>query len=556
MQGCLTLSRPPIEDRVWVEGSLRGVGDLRRSLGLPGNATDEESLLQAWRTRGPTFARLLHGHFALVLYDAARRRIILIRDRLGFAPLYFRRTREELAFATAVAPLLELGRTSLDLPALKEYLTLRGVHSERTLFADVRRVRPAHVAVLDVDSGRLENHEYWAIRFEPQPRSEGQLVEAFGEAFERAVGRHADAKVCYLSAGRDTSSVATTLARRFDAWPAAVTGTFDIGDRERDDVLGLLAHVGLRGVQRQMTFDEYDRTLAETVSILEGPPHDSSQPCILLAARRAAEFGDVVLGGNGGDECWGGFASHRLFTLLQAVRGNPLELRHLRHLAPDHLLRFAYFLAFGARHGNANVGQYVEFDPARIPVLRRSVRDAVAHHSPWAALADAVDGHGYSALERIYVSFFKRAELVSGQDYLLHRAAGIEIAAPYLEHDLVAFSLTVPRDQLIQRGIPKYVPRQFMRRWLPLSFLDRPKTGFPIPLVAWHRQDRHRRLRAFWREPGTDSFERIFDRRAIQRLVRRLVHVRADFLASYEIATKLHKLQQLATWFRLYDDVL
>src|SRR4051794_20096565 len=144
-------------------GEIYNHAELRAELERAGHVfrtphSDTEVLVHLYEEHGPRFAERLRGMFAVAVWDAPRRRLVLARDRFGIKPLYYRDVPRELAFGSQLKALRALPRLSreLDLDALEAFLAFNAIHGPRTIFREVRKLPPGHVLVLEDGRARLE----------------------------------------------------------------------------------------------------------------------------------------------------------------------------------------------------------------------------------------------------------------------------------------------------------------------------------------------------------------------------------------------------------------
>lgn len=530
---------------IWVtyNGELYNEPALRRELEGRGHryrtSSDTESLVHLYEEEGADFVRRLNGMFALGLWDARRRRLVLARDRMGQKPLFYATLPGGgLAFGSEPKALREhpqVGR-ALDAGGLVRYLFYEYVPAPYSIWRSLRKLPRAHVLVWEAGAGASEPVRYWeppSTAASPAADFE-ETAKRFWTDFKGAVARHRRSDVplgVFLSGGVDSSSVAAALC---EVEPASSVRTFSIGfeDKSFDEsyhARAVAEHLGTDHRERTFSIASAYELLPEVAGWLDEPFGDASILPTHLLSRFAREEVTVVLGGDGADELLAGYPTfaaeraagvfrrlpaparalagaavgrlpvdHRNFSLdfklKQFLRGaaEPLPLAHQRWLGSFTGLEIAELLVDG--------------DPVGIEAehLRR---------------ARAVDG-GPDALSRslaLYQDTYLPEDILTKVDRA-SMACGLEVRAPFLDADLVDWVQTLPASYKLSGRRTKRLLKQAAAGRLPPSILDRPKKGFGIPVGRWLRGPL---LPLVDQLLGRDRLERqgIFRASAVSRLV-------------------------------------
>src|SRR5438477_6235926 len=314
-------------------GEIYNHVDLRRELERAGHSfrtdCDTEVLVHAYEEWGDTFARRLRGMFAVAIWDAARRRLVLVRDPYGIKPLYYREEDGNLAFASE---LRAFPRGDVDLDALDAFLAFNSVPAPLTIFRDCRKLPPGHVLVWD--GGPVELTRF--ARPGPAPASdlrrddEAELVEELRARLRDSVRAHlvSDVGVGVLLSGGVDSAVLAALAALESPEPVH---TFTIGFAERSfderDDARLVAERYGTAHHELLVRPEPELLLRALAEAFDEPFADSSALPTYLVSQLAAEHVKVALSGQGGDELFGGYYTYtadlvadRVAPLARAVR--------------------------------------------------------------------------------------------------------------------------------------------------------------------------------------------------------------------------------------------
>ncbi len=444
---------------------LESLGDRFRSSG------DTEVVLKALARWGEAALPRLNGAFALALWDARERRLLLARDRVGLRPLYFAETGEGLLFASEIKGLLASGKVkaSIDGPALAELFRFQNVWSPRTLFAGILPLAPG--SCLRVKDGRLELTQPYRFDF-PGDRalSEAGAVEELKARLEAAVTRQLASDVpvgAALSGGLDGAAVVSEAVRHlpdlrtFTVGFAAPARKGERAVDERGAAAGLAKQLGTRHAEVAISPGDAIRDLPALIRHLEEPRLAASFQN-LAAARLAAGQVTVLLSGGGGDELFAGYPWRYAPVLpTKTPEGFAQALGKVwsRVLPPEES-------GFWTDEGKRLVAQG---DPEG--VLRRLASEA----------GEVPPLHRALSVE---ARTFLPAYCVLEDK--LHMAMGAEVRAPLLDHELLDWARGLPVSlRLAPDGSGKALLRKALAGRLPEAFLRAPKQGFVAPLLTW-----------------------------------------------------------------------
>jgi asparagine synthase (glutamine-hydrolysing) len=513
----LTTGDQPIRNEtgsVWVvfNGEIFNYVELRRRLESLGHRfytqSDTEVIVHAYEQFGLEFVEELNGQFAIALWDATARRLVLVRDRVGIRPLLYSQTREGLAFASEAKSLFaaQWVRAEIDPLGLAEVCTFWSCVAPRTPFANIQALPPGHMAVFE--NGRLDVHRYWDWSFAAQGEGvAGSLEDSIDELRELFVDAvrlqlRADVPVgAYLSGGLDSSAV-TAAIRRFSSTPlktfslAFVDAEFDEREYQRE-VAQFLAtdHVTL-----SVDAQEIGAAVPRAIWHIESPVVRTAGVPLMLLADRVRETGfKVVLTGEGADEVFGGYdifkegKIRRFWARQPESSWRPLLLRRLYgYLANSPVARGALAGGFFGQSLDEPGDPYFAHRPRwamtnrvlrlMTPEFRQRI-DAEHPINRLADLAPRPDAH-WAPLSRD--QYVEAHTLLTG--YLLHAqgdrvamAASVEGRYPFLDHRLIEFANRLPARWKIRGLEEKYILRRAVADWLPPRIAQRTKQPYRAP---------------------------------------------------------------------------
>jgi asparagine synthase (glutamine-hydrolysing) len=499
--------------RVWVtyNGEIYNHGDVRAELESAGHryATrcDTETIVHAYEQWGDDCVHRFRGMFAFGLWDGARRRLLLVRDRLGVKPLYWARAGDALLFASEVKGLLASGllaaRPNDDV--LSEVLATRYTSSAETLFDGIYKLLPGHRLVFE--DGRVRVEQYWDVPVDgPDPELERlddrTLVDRFRTLLEQSVRLRLMADVplgAFLSGGIDSTAVAALMAREMNR----PVQTFSVGFAARgfnelDYARQAARAIGATSHEIVIDDDDFFGALPRLVWHEDEPiAHPSSVPLHFVSelARRHVK---VVLTGEGSDELLAGYGKYsRALVNWNAARVYERLLpKALRSAVAASAVRLPGDIGRMARRSFLTVPHtpadmfFDNFAGIPLAVQRTLLQPSVFRGDPYAASLGYFNRpNGTSGtLDRLLYADMKTylVELLMKQDQM-SMSASIESRVPFLDHVLVEFAARLPHRMKLNRFTTKRILRDAVQDIVPRSILSRPKMGFPVPFGTWVR---------------------------------------------------------------------
>lgn len=449
----------------------------------------------------------LNGMFAFALWDRRARRLLLGRDRLGIKPLYYVEAGGGLVFASEIKGLLAhpAVRASLDPEGLAEYLAYGNTFGGQTLLRHVRMVEPGQTALFA--PGGLRLSRYWDVAFREDAAMDfAGACEEYRATAAASVARHlmADVEVAsYLSAGFDSTTVATLAQERLGGGIRTFTGGFDAPGLpgwsglpdwydETEGAQAVAGRIGSRHAVVRMNGADFAAVFDDLIHHLDEPRMGFGSFSQYMVAREAARSVKVILTGHGGDELFCGYPVFRSLLLAQGLRRGALGQALGAALAtrpgewPRTLAVLGQELLGGAAGAHLPV-----VHPAGL--LRRMLQPgAAARLSGIDArrgllLAAGSDPDGCRRLTRLYLKCYLPGLFVVEDK--ISMAHSLESRTPLCDNALVDLALRMPFALKLRGGELKAVPRAAMRGRLPELLYGLPKRGFPTPLRLWLRGD-------------------------------------------------------------------
>jgi len=480
---------------------LLGEGDFRTS-------SDTEAILRGYRTWGQQSLERLRGMFAFALWDEERSTLFCARDRFGIKPLYYAVAGDVLYFASEVKALLPfLPEVETDLNGLKDYLTFQFCLDGKTLFRGVQELPPGHY--LRVRNGTVETVRYWEVYFEPDfdhtPRHfESRARELLADSIELHL--RADVPLgAYLSGGLDSSIVASLAALEHGPGLLGFTGKFAEAGYDESRYARALAEA--RGFElHEVEIDEGDFVdrIETVVYHLDFPVAGPGSFPQYVVSELASRYRKVVLGGQGGDEIFGGYVRYLIAYFEQCIRGAIDGTTHSGNFVVTYesiipqlgaLREYKPLLKEFWRDG-----LFDELDARyfrlinRAPTLGDEVNwELLGAYSPFETFRSIF--HGENVQKEAYFDSMTHFDFKTLLPALLQvedrvsMAHGLESRVPLLDHPLVELAATMPADVKFKDGHLKHLLKTAFASFLPREIRERrDKMGFPVPLQDWLSQ--------------------------------------------------------------------
>lgn len=512
-------------------------GDLERRGHRFATASDTEVIVHGYEEAGPDSLKTFNGMFALAVWDAPRRLLLLARDPLGIKPLYYVEHDGKLAFASEAKALLSLPFVTpqVDEESLDLYLTFRFVPSPRTLFRGIRKLGPGEMLI------RPEGQVAHLQRYAPPPPApdlapsredwaEGMLTELRAAVRRQMMG---DVPVGVLLSGGIDSAAILALAAEVGG-PTLRAYTVGFAEAPVEDEVVAAAetaqHFGVEHLHVTLNAASYREQLLPAAYALDEPVATPSVAPYAALCAMASKQHKVVLCGQGADEPLGGYARHLGEKLASS--------QFIRGLAPG------FGLAASVLKGKERLQRLDRVLRAR-PVAKRFVEaftlftpDEVQHLTGKRLDAELLEAAaeailcGTEHLDSLARFLFLDSRFSLADDLLLYgdkiaMASSLEVRVPFLDLDFLRFVEKIPSSIRVSLFRPKRLLRMALAAVLPRKILNRPKRNFSPPDAIWMEQgDDGPGLH--WLDEPASATNRHFSSAEINRLVREQQEGRRD----------------------------
>lgn len=487
-------------------GEIYNFQELRRDLAARGHVfrtqSDTEAIVHAYEEYGDSALAHFNGMFAFALYDAARDRLLVARDRLGIKPLFYGRRGGTLVFASELGALMRSGLFpgEMNTAALDAYFSFLYIPAPDTIYTEVFKLRPGEKLVFE--QGRVSLERYWQPVFAPDPRwTLDGAAERYRGLLEDAVRlqRISDVPLgAFLSGGIDSSTVVATLARMSTQPIQTFTIGFDDPSADESRYARLAAQAfGTRHTEEVLKPDMAG-VASQLIAHFGEPFADSSAVPTWLVSQLARRQVTVALSGDGGDELFAGYTWAHNTRRVQTYRRIPPGLRAildsaLRPWAPSPLAaKLRRFSADARLDGRAAFRRRETClgEEMRMALYRPELAHTITHTAidRFAEHAEA----GPPALEEWML--YQDTVMYLPDDILakvdrMSMAHSLEARIPLLDHRIVEFAGTLPFSLKYAHGVSKRVVKRAYGAILPPALLRQRKRGFAIPIHRWFREE-------------------------------------------------------------------
>ncbi len=496
----------------WIvyNGEIYNYIELRKGLGEKEfrTASDTEVLLRSYERWGVACVERFRGMFSFAIWDERKRMLFCARDRFGIKPFYYARVGDILYFASEIKALLPfLPDIKTDIDGLKDYLTFQFCLDGKTLFEGVRELPPAHILI--VRNGELRVERYWEVYYALDfDHTEKYFHERLSSILLESVSLHMRSDVpigAYVSGGLDSSTIASLAVKSapenemmgFNGLFKEFGSAFD----ESEYAKAIGQHCGFELNLRDIHCSDFLDQIRSVIYHLDYPVAGPGVLPQYLVSQEASKHRKVVLGGQGGDEIFGGYTRYLVAYFEQCIKGaidgitgGSRFVLTYESIIPN-LTALKEYKPMLSKFWSE--GLFDEMDKRyfrlvnRAPDLGDVIRwDELGEYSPYDTFRSIFKGKNVgkeSYLDQMMHFDFKTLlpALLQVEDRM-SMAWGVESRVPFLDHPLVELVATIPANIKIKEGKMKYILHQVATPYLPSKILDRTdKKGFPTPFIQW-----------------------------------------------------------------------
>lgn len=573
----LTTGNQPIaneDETVWIvfNGEIYNYLELRRDLGRHHHFrthTDTEVILHLYEELGERCLERLNGMFAFVIWDSRQQRLFAARDRLGIKPFYWTCDAERFAFASEPKALLAGGMVAAqpDPHGLEEYLTFQFCLNDRTLFQGIRKLEPGtYLSFRPFRDAEPSVVRYWDFNYEVDTHhTEDYFIEQLLVLLQDSVRLQLRSDVPvggHLSGGMDSSTVVCLAAPVYGGTFHTFTGGFREGPQYDETGYARLVAEHVKSAHHEVwpSARDFAEVMPWLIYMMDEPAAGPGVFPQYFVSKLARENVTVVLGGQGGDEIFGGYARYLVAYLEQvlkgAIFGTQEEGKYLvtwDNIAPNLSLLRQYQPMLQSFWSD---GLFEEMDRRYFRLVSRMEdADALISADAWnqqsrGRMVESFQQVFNNPATKSYFNKMTNFDLKTLLPALLHvedrtsMSVSLESRVPLLDHRIAELVTRMPPTTRFKGGDTKRVFREAVRALVPKEIFERKdKMGFPVPLAEWFAGP----LRDFVHDV-------LLSARARQRGLYRMEGVEALLAKERKFGRQLWGLLCLELWFRAFVD--
>ncbi len=491
-------------------GEIYNFLDLREELEKEGftfkTHTDTEVILALYQKEGEACLEKLNGMFAFALWDKAKQKLFIARDRIGKKPLYYYQQEGRFAFASEIKALLTLPDIprEIRLDAVYDFFAYQYVPDPKSIFKYINKLSPGHY--MTVDAQGIEINQYWDISLkEVRQQSEVELTKQLLDIATTCTKRRMISDVplgAFLSGGIDSSGVVAMMAQNSDNPVKTCTIGFD-DKRFNETEFAQVVAAKYKTEHHELTVhSNVSDNLEKIVRYFDEPFADPSLVPTYFVSELARQHVTVAVAGDGGDEVFAGYSKYSVDDIENRLRNKfPRWLRKNVFPKLAHLLTMSN--ATVCRKGKSLLTS-LSLEPAMgfylsnsmiddrhwNELIKPEVENELGNYHPSKLTTDAYEKcDGPDHLAKILYTDMKTylpGDILVKVDRM-SMANSLEVRAPFLDKEVIEFAATAPSNMKFRNGEKKYILKEALKPLLPDDILYRKKMGFSVPLASWLR---------------------------------------------------------------------
>ncbi len=480
-------------------GEIFNYVELRQKLELEGvqfkTKSDTEIILEMYRKHGESCIDHMIGMFAFALWDRAKEKLFLSRDRIGIKPLYYCINEHGIIFASEIKAILTVlkSKPSINMAVFDTYMSVGYTPTENTFFKGIFKLSPGHHMV--IQNKESKTTQYWDLTYDKsQDFGEEFYIRKTQDLLEDAVRLRLRSDVplgVFLSGGLDSSAVVAIMHKQgiknFNTFSVA----WDSGNlyNETPYARQVSKLFNTNHHEYMIRPDDFLTFIPTYIWHMEEPVTEAAAISLYYCAKLAKEHVTVVLSGEGSDEVFGGYPIYSYMQALEQYRLLPRVIRNT-FLNPFINLLGGKWRKYtelsdlpieeryqGVSFYNQNIKNELYTEETRLAIANDTVNNILKNYYSSNKEADI-----QTKMQYLDVKTWLVDDLLIKADRM-SMAPSLELRVPFLDHRLMEFSGTIPSKYRLKNGVTKYIIKKAMEDYLPSNIIYRKKMGFPTPLA-------------------------------------------------------------------------
>jgi len=479
--------------------------------------TDTEVIIHSYEQWGERCVERFNGMWAFAIYDAKERRLFCSRDRLGVKPFYYFFSGSQFAFASEIKALLMFRKAEVNYDSLKDYLVFQMSLDENTLFKDIFRLEPGCNLIFDISEKRLKVDRYWDIKFKVrEERDEQQIIDRLKWLINDAVRLRLRSDVpigAHLSGGMDSSTIVGIASFIMNGGGASdefqlktFTGGFLEGREFNETEYAKIVSERFRTEYNEilLTPSDFEKSIGDIIYYMDEPQAGPGVFPQYFVSRLASQKVKVILGGQGGDEIFLGYARYLVAYLEECLKGaiydtaeNAEYVATLKSIIPNLKLLQNYvpmiktffkeglFASQPERYFRL-MNRYADIDNLLSKDVKLSLED---EYKKFESIFMKPETRSYINRIQYFDLKYHLQSLLQVEDRT-SMAWGLESRVPFLDYRIVEEVCSTLPIIKFKNGEPKYLLKNAIKNLLPREIIERrDKMGFPVPLNVWAKRE-------------------------------------------------------------------
>ncbi len=492
------MTSPDQESTLCYNGEVYNYLELAQSLldqgGQLDTSSDTEVVLQLLKQEGVKALSKFNGMYAFAFWDASQQELLLVRDRVGIKPLFYKETPAGIIFASEIKSILAIDPSpcSVNKALIDSYMSLGYCPSNETLFEGIKKVPPGHY--IKISNKELIETQYWDFSIKREKdRGEGHYIKQIQTLFEDSVKLQLRSDVplgVFLSGGIDSSAVVAMMSKLGNDNIKTFSVAWDYGEdfNETRYARQIAEQYNTDHTEYFMTANDFKNFLPQFIKHMDEPVAESAAISLYYLALKTKEKVTVVLSGEGADEVFGGYSIYKYMDLVAKYKRLPNLIRQV--LTPllkplnSKLKKYLNLSQLPLEQTYAGVSFYDENQKKQL-YTQELLKETEYYSSfsklkPYYQQVSHLDDQG--KMQYLDVKTWLVDDLLVKADRM-SMAASLELRVPFLDHRFLEFAGLLPLKYRNKGFESKYLLKKSLEPWLDNSILYRKKQGFPTPLA-------------------------------------------------------------------------
>jgi len=466
--------------------------------------SDTEVLVEGWSAWGVELLDKIDGMFAFVIWDRHEKKIFAARDRMGEKPFYYHSNINQFGFSSRPKQLFTIfpGLSSeYSEQAIRLFLESGYIPAPNSIYRQIKKLPAAHYLIMDKMGIKIKR--YWDFRkIEPdmawRKRNEDDLLDELDEILTQSVSDRMSSDVplgAFLSGGIDSTLMVALMQKQLSSPVKTFTIGFDVKQYDESGHANAVAkHLHTEHYCEQLNVNQLLDLMPDFLQNYDEPFFDSAAFPTMAVSRLAKKHVTVSITGDGGDELFGGYHYYQIAKVMGYFYSLPKWSRNLTSKIVGKIPKHNFKLLSAALKEENSARAFAfsrsiakDFqDVVSKDILQstKSLKDLFERQAKGFpnSLHSSEEGMRLDMLYTLNDDYLQKTDVAS-------MAFSLESRAPMLSREAIEWSLKLPINWKLKRGVSKYLLRQLSYRYVPRSIMDRPKRGFGVPIDNWLRND-------------------------------------------------------------------